>query len=670
MKTPPLLLGAALLFWGWQSGLFLFSAIIILALEGSRLFSQRWNFSSSDFKRIWDISIIIFLIVVVYLFASNPSKYALLTTFQWLPLFFFPIIAAQVYSTSDKIGIDTFFLLFRKKGSKKGKDRLLTFNLAYPYFLISIISAGAANVRTIGFYAGLSILSAWALWFARSKRFSPFLWSGMLILVVFLGYGVQIGLQGLQKNLENKVVEWFAGESTDPYQSNTAIGDIGILKESGRIILRVKQNQGNEFQILLRKATYNLYNSSTWIAKGSQFKPMHPDSTGTTWPLNNKGASENIITVSARLYKGKGLLALPNNTIQISQLPVQEMKRNNLGAVRVEQGPGRINYRVSYSSSPFFDLPPNKFDFKIPGKEMSAITRIAKELKFASKSPHRILEAVTTFFQNKFKYSLALNNRAFWTRPIESFLIHSRSGHCEYFATATVLLLRKAGIPARYATGYSVQEFSQSENMFLVRERHAHAWTLVYIDGAWRNIDTTPFVWFESDAESASFWEPVGDLWSRGMFLFSQWRGGEKRGGFKKYFFWILMPLIFILVWKLYYRKRPTRLKIKEKENTVARYYSGADSDFYLIVKRLNESGLTRHPWEPLSCWIKRISDAGFPSSLVDSFQSILTLHYRNRFDPLGLSEMKKTALKSHVLSWLEQHKAERLRNGMELPLR
>ena len=657
MKTPPLLLGAALLFWGWQSELFFFSAIIILLLEGSRLFSQRWNFSSSDFKRIWDISIIIFLITVVYLFASNPLPYALLSAFQCLPLFFFPIVATQVFSTKEKIGIDTFFLLFRKKGSKKRKERLLSFNLAYPYFLICIISAGAANVRTIGFYAGLSIFSAWALWFARSRRFSPFLWSGLLILAIFLGYGAQMGLQGLQKTLEEKIVEWFAGEGTDPYQSNTAIGDIGTLKESGRIILRVKQNQGNEFQMLLRKASYNLYNSSTWIAQGSQFKPALPDSTGTTWPLHDKGASENIITVSARLYRGKGVLALPNNTIRISQLPVLEMKRNNLGAVRVKGGPGLINYRVSYSPSPFFDLPPNKFDFKIPEKEMKVITRIAKELKFASKPPHKVLKTITTFFQNKFKYSLDLSNRAFWTRPLENFLNQSRSGHCEYFATATVLLLRKAGIPARYATGYSAQEFSKSEDMFLVRERHAHAWALVYIGGAWRNIDTTPLVWFQNEAKSASFWEPVGDLWSRVTFELLQWRWGEKRGGFKKYSFWILLPLIVILVWKLYYRKRPTRLKVKEKEKAVDSYYSGADSDFYLIVKRLNESGLTRYPWEPLSCWIKRISKAGLPASLADSFQSILTLHYCNRFDPRGLSEMKKNTLKLQVLSWIEQHK-------------
>lgn len=65
------------------------------------------------------------------------------------------------------------------------------------------------------------------------------------------------------------------------------------------------------------------------------------------------------------------------------------------------------------------------------------------------------------------------------TTPLSTFLLKNRSGHCEYFATATTLLLREVGIPARYAIGFSVSEFSPLENQFIVRGRDSHAWTLV-----------------------------------------------------------------------------------------------------------------------------------------------------------------------------------------------
>jgi uncharacterized membrane protein AbrB (regulator of aidB expression) len=37
MKTPPLLLGATLLFWGWHTGFLIGALIIACVIEGSRL---------------------------------------------------------------------------------------------------------------------------------------------------------------------------------------------------------------------------------------------------------------------------------------------------------------------------------------------------------------------------------------------------------------------------------------------------------------------------------------------------------------------------------------------------------------------------------------------------------------------------------------------------------
>ena len=66
-----------------------------------------------------------------------------------------------------------------------------------------------------------------------------------------------------------------------------------------------------------------------------------------------------------------------------------------------------------------------------------------------------------------------------------------------------MLLLRAAGIPARYTVGYSAQEYSEREHAFLVRNRHAHAWSAAYIDGRWVSVDTTPARWADMEGESA-----------------------------------------------------------------------------------------------------------------------------------------------------------------------
>lgn len=61
----------------------------------------------------------------------------------------------------------------------------------------------------------------------------------------------------------------------------------------------------------------------------------------------------------------------------------------------------------------------------------------------------------------------------------------TRTGDCSEFAVLTAALCRAAGIPARIAVGIAyVDEFAGTENSF-----GGHAWTQVYIDGKWYDLD-------------------------------------------------------------------------------------------------------------------------------------------------------------------------------------
>jgi uncharacterized membrane protein YcaP (DUF421 family) len=57
-----------------------------------------------------------------------------------------------------------------------------------------------------------------------------------------------------------------------------------------------------------------------------------------------------------------------------------------------------------------------------------------------------------------------------------------------------------------------------------VRERHAHAWTLAYVAGQWRDFDTTLSSWDQVEEKNASIFEPFSDWWSGLWFKFSLWR--------------------------------------------------------------------------------------------------------------------------------------------------
>jgi hypothetical protein len=158
MKTPPLLLSASLLFWGWQTGLVHWAVLMAILLEGSRLVKWRLALSPSDFNRVSDLCTVLVVGMFIYHYASQRSPNAIVVLVQWVPLALLPLLMAQVYSTSERIDVSALFLVFRRKKAEEGKSQRRTINLTYPYFGLCILSASAANLKTPWFYDSLPAL--------------------------------------------------------------------------------------------------------------------------------------------------------------------------------------------------------------------------------------------------------------------------------------------------------------------------------------------------------------------------------------------------------------------------------------------------------------------------------------------------------------------------------
>ncbi|MGM9578266.1 MAG: transglutaminaseTgpA domain-containing protein [Evtepia sp.] len=72
------------------------------------------------------------------------------------------------------------------------------------------------------------------------------------------------------------------------------------------------------------------------------------------------------------------------------------------------------------------------------------------------------------------------------------FLEKSETGYCVHFATAAVVLLRAAGVEARYVSGYMVR--AQAGQTVTVTGENAHAWAEYYEPSleAWLILESTP----------------------------------------------------------------------------------------------------------------------------------------------------------------------------------
>jgi hypothetical protein len=684
MKPPPLLIGAALLFWGWQTDYLVAGAVMAVVIESARFIKVRWEFSNEDFSRIWVFCSLLFLAAAVYAFTANngPSSFGSLITngvsarsnfgnastktavllMRWLPMAFFLFVAAQTFSNRDGIPLETISLILQRRwrAARKAGRPLPTsraINVGNPYFIICLVAAsGHSPSSNSYFFWGLCGLMAWALWPRRSARFGWVVWAVTMTAAIALGYFGQLGLMQLKNALDQYSPKWLGGslaDGFDPLESRTEIGQIGQIKMSHEIVVRLETKQG-EAPPYLREAAYRLYRLGVWYTGSSSSDfgdvPQNPPNS-EIWPLISSKTNFLSVNIGCYLTRQKGLLPLPTSSGRLEQLPAFTVQKNSVGAVRAE-GPGIVVFDALYGPGSVMDSPPdNDDDLNVPDKEKPALKQIISQGGFEGQTEEQKLQSISQFFATKFSYSLTQDVPRLHDTNITAlgrFLLTSRSGHCEYFASATVLLLRELKIPARYVVGYAVHE-ALGDGKFVVRQSDAHAWCRVWNEarGAWEDFDTTPGSWLASEEQGRSSFQGLWDGWSRFVFEFSRLRWGQSN--LRQYIIWFLVPVLALLLYQIIFRSGRRRAKKDLKSATAEITWPGLDSEFYELERRLVSRGFTRNPEEPLTRWLQSIArEAGF-SELGESLRGVLILHYRYRFDPLGLNAEERDSLRREV---------------------
>ncbi len=77
--------------------------------------------------------------------------------------------------------------------------------------------------------------------------------------------------------------------------------------------------------------------------------------------------------------------------------------------------------------------------------------------------------------------------------PIERFVLGELAGHCEYFASAMVVLAREVGLPARLVNGFAGGRENEIGGFIEVTHGDAHAWVEIhYEEAGWVRYDPTP----------------------------------------------------------------------------------------------------------------------------------------------------------------------------------
>lgn len=105
----------------------------------------------------------------------------------------------------------------------------------------------------------------------------------------------------------------------------------------------------------------------------------------------------------------------------------------------------------------------------------------------------KVARLMKLFKELKLSYSLT-PNRLQGEDPLHDFLLISKVGFCEHFASAAAVLLRNLKVPARVVVGYQGADYNPIGDFWLVTQASAHAWVEYYADAKWHLLDPTEYV--------------------------------------------------------------------------------------------------------------------------------------------------------------------------------
>ena len=619
---PRLWLALGLLGWGVLTDNLSGAIVMALLIEGITAAPIKWALTERDFHRAADLTSVVFALITVVQF-SRYSVHGIYQILKVAPYTFFPLVLVERASTAQTMPMSALFYSLRRR-----QDFSARIDIVPHYLCLSLLAASSGvqrDARYVGFCVAIVLGMLVA---ARPRRYQWTRWALAIVLATVVAGLTQLGLERTRRWMDDSVMYWvnqFPWSLNDPNRAVTAIGTIGRLKLSDQIRIRVTPSAAVKLPLLLQEASYDVFNFGSWTALQAPFDALDKRADTSTWDINSTTQSPRArIELSVQHRRELALLPVPRGARLIASDEIAELRRNRFGSLMAESPPGALRFTVEHGAPLSVEPPPIASDSVVPSQYHSLLKATLAEIGGDGLPAAQRAMRIRQFFLDHFKYSLVQPDTFAWRTPLADFLRNTRRGHCEYFATATVLLLRAAGIPARYAVGYVVEDYSAMERAYIARARHAHAWALAYIDGAWMTVDATPAEWYALEDRRATRWQLLQDVGAWLVFRYQR-LSQAKLSDLTDYLLWLVPPLAAVLYWRL--RRSP--LAVRDHKVKASTADSASPPLLALLLEQLGSRGLQPAPGETMARFLRRAAPAASGGVERDE---LLHLYYRMRY--------------------------------------
>jgi len=266
-------------------------------------------------------------------------------------------------------------------------------------------------------------------------------------------------------------------------------GSIGGLALSDAVAFRAEFKNAipPPRQLYWRGLVMDEFDGRTWRAAETRKKSLQAE------PLQVSGPpTEYRVTLEPHSRRWLFALEMPSGIPETAQpAPAYQLRSAQPVEVRMRYAAtSYLRYRAGVGANPS-ELAAN---LKLTRNNPRTL-EMGQELRRNSADPAQVVQEALTYIRNQpFRYTLA-PPLLLSDDPLDEFLFTTRSGFCEHYSSAFVILMRAAGIPARVVTGYQGGEINPLGNYLMVRQSDAHAWAEVWLQNSgWTRVDPTAAV--------------------------------------------------------------------------------------------------------------------------------------------------------------------------------
>lgn len=294
-------------------------------------------------------------------------------------------------------------------------------------------------------------------------------------------------------------------ESLSGFSDNVRLGDVARIKFNPEIVMRARVrflDGGNGRRLRWRGVTLDRYDGRNWIFTGER----RPAMRRTERAFSVESGLPTTGVTEQRIF----LEPLDISTVFVAPRPIfvtglSTLFRDDGDALWTVPHPNsKIEYRVYSDTTPplpeqlvrdssrDYPVEVQQRYLQLPEGLDQRIAELAGRVAAGASGPFDTARRIERHLREDYGYTLDLTRGA-PGEPVADFLFNVRQGHCEYFASAMVLMLRTRGVPARLVNGFQMGEYNRSADVFTVRQSDAHSWVEVYfVEHGWVAFEPTP----------------------------------------------------------------------------------------------------------------------------------------------------------------------------------